>query len=546
MSIKRNLPKFIVLITLGLAMILYTSSVASGNGGCIAGGDPAAQCNVVEGSSNNSMAGEVKGGTIGGGGGLGFPNRVTKNFGTIAGGLDNRAADRATVAGGSGNIADGIRASIGGGFENTATGESSTIGGGYGNLAGGIESVVSGGLDNNASGWDAAIGGGSGNVANYHLATVAGGSYNKATSLNAAVGGGDYNEATGAYAVIAGGSGNEASGLNTAIAGGAGNDVSGAHSIIGGGLANHVTGTFSSVLGGLDNLAGTATDDHALYATVGGGAYNTAGGLASTVAGGLSNTAGGDYSFAAGRRARIDAQGVGAFLFADSSDFDFTSAAPNEFAVRATGGVRLVTAIDSSGNPSAGVRLPKGSGSWETLSDRDSKANFAMVEPSEILQTLMTIPITTWNYKTQDPSIRHIGPMAQDLRRFGLGEDDKHISTVDAEGIALAAIQGLNQVVDEQNGRIAAQQQEIDGLKSELAAQESRTSSLEARIAALEQASEPNGTAVRLDSNLSFGDGIILAGVCLAGLVLVPFGQSLSKRGIGRILKPDSSQGENS
>jgi hypothetical protein len=36
--------------------------------------------------------------------------------------------------------------------------------------------------------------------------------------------------------------------------------------------------------------------------------------------------------------------------------------------------------------------------------------------------------------------------MAQDVHLFGFGEDDKHISTVDAEGVSLAAIQGPYQI----------------------------------------------------------------------------------------------------
>jgi len=59
------------------------------------------------------------------------------------------------------------------------------------------------------------------------------------------------------------------------------------------------------------------------------------------------------------------------------------------------------------------------------------------------------VAILTWNYKTQDDSIRHIGPMAQDFRAaFGLGEDDKRITTIDADGVALAAIQALYKLVD--------------------------------------------------------------------------------------------------
>ena len=71
---------------------------------------------------------------------------------------------------------------------------------------------------------------------------------------------------------------------------------------------------------------------------------------------------------------------------------------------------------------------------------------------------------------TQDPSVRHLGPMAQDFRQaFGLGEDDRHISSSDADGVALAAIQGLNQKLEEtvrqKDARIAALEQNVAELR---------------------------------------------------------------------------------
>ena len=64
----------------------------------------------------------------------------------------------------------------------------------------------------------------------------------------------------------------------------------------------------------------------------------------------------------------------------------------------------------------------------------------------------------------------HMGPMAQDFHAaFGLGTDDKHIATVDADGVALAAIQGLNQkLTDElkQKGtEITELKQRLDALE---------------------------------------------------------------------------------
>jgi hypothetical protein len=65
-----------------------------------------------------------------------------------------------------------------------------------------------------------------------------------------------------------------------------------------------------------------------------------------------------------------------------------------------------------------------------------------------VLRKLASVPISKWSYRAQGPSIRHIGPMAQDLSRaFGVGEDSRHITSIDADGIALAAIKGLNDKV---------------------------------------------------------------------------------------------------
>jgi hypothetical protein len=125
-----------------------------------------------------------------------------------------------------------------------------------------------------------------------------------------------------------------------------------------------------------------------------------------------------------------------------------------------------------------GATLASGSGSWSSTSDRGSKTNFASVEGGEVLQKLDRIPIETWNYKGQDPSIRHMGPAAQDFRAaFGLGEDDKHISAVDADGVALAAVQALyrlmqakDRVIQEQAAEIRQSKAGLEGLRSEVRA----------------------------------------------------------------------------
>jgi hypothetical protein len=217
------------------------------------------------------------------------------------------------------------------------------------------------------------------------------------------------------------------------------------------------------------------------YANVGGGYGNQAGGSYSAVPGGYENQALGDYSFAAGDQAQVGSSHPGTFLFADSSGFAFPSVTSNEFAVRATGGVRFVTGLSADGEPLIGVRLAPGSGSWETLSDRNAKTSILPVDGRQVLDVLMSVPISTWRYKGQSSAVQHIGPMAQDFyAAFGMGEDAHYIGTVDADGVALASIQGLYQVVQEKDAQIVA-------LKQQNAKQEKRLDDLEARLSKLEK-----------------------------------------------------------
>jgi hypothetical protein len=71
------------------------------------------------------------------------------------------------------------------------------------------------------------------------------------------------------------------------------------------------------------------------------------------------------------------------------------------------------------------------------------------------------LPIQSWSYRDDDPRVRHIGPMAQDFAAaFAVGDDDRHIHTVDASGVALAAIQALA-------ARLAAAEARIEELQAE-------------------------------------------------------------------------------
>ena len=101
-----------------------------------------------------------------------------------------------------------------------------------------------------------------------------------------------------------------------------------------------------------------------------------------------------------------------------------------------------------------------------TPSDRSIKTDFAPVSAEKILARVAALPISSWRYTNETAGVRHVGPMAQDFRAtFGLGHDDKFIEFVDEEGVALTAIQGLNQKLDERNARIDQLEQSVAELK---------------------------------------------------------------------------------
>jgi hypothetical protein len=107
--------------------------------------------------------------------------------------------------------------------------------------------------------------------------------------------------------------------------------------------------------------------------------------------------------------------------------------------------VRLSEHINLSVQGDLEIKGSVTAASFNTTSDRHAKERFTPVDPQAVLAKVAALPITQWNFKGQ-PGEAHLGPMAQDFHAaFGLGPDERHIATVDADGVALAAIQGLNQ-----------------------------------------------------------------------------------------------------
>lgn len=361
------------------------------------------------------------------------------------------------------------------------------------------------------------VGGGTANTASDRWATVAGGQKNLASGLRATVGGGWENTASASDAVVAGGVRNTASADSASISGGFGNQATGFLTAIGGGgrsnfqdpaTGNRATDDYGTVAGGGNNQAGDGDGDqtNAPYATVAGGLDNTASGRTAMVPGGDGNIAGGNSSFAAGHQAYANSDGC--FVWADyNGEAPLTCNVDNRWVVRAGGGVYFYT----NSFASSGVKVNAGGNAWSALSDRSLKANFEALDYEAILeQFILKVPVTAWNYMSEGESIRHIGPVAQDFYgAFGLGGEDRYISTVDADGVALAAIHGLYS----QNQALRS---ELAEMRSEVAGHQARNAELEARVARLEKMAAPS------PQPLGFPAGWLLLGglVAIGGLVV--------------------------
>jgi hypothetical protein len=108
-----------------------------------------------------------------------------------------------------------------------------------------------------------------------------------------------------------------------------------------------------------------------------------------------------------------------------------------------------------------------GGAGWNCTSDRNAKENFRAVNAELILESLVRMPVTTWNMRGDRTRTPHIGPVAQDFRAaFGMGESNMTINTADAQGVAFAAIKGLNAKLEAENARL---RDELGGIKARLA-----------------------------------------------------------------------------
>ena len=244
------------------------------------------------------------------------------------------------------------------------------------------------------------------------------------------------------------------------------------------GYKTTASGSFSTAMGAETTASGVASAAMG-YSTIASGDVSTAMGLGSVASGvaslavgsgpaasgygavalGDQTSAAGDSSVALGYRAVAIPAADGSFVFADrSSTNNFASFAPNEFVVRAAGGVGFYTNAPTT----TGVQLAKNGSSWAALSDANAKENFRDVAGEDVLAKLAAMSIQEWNYKAQDASIRHMGPTAQEFRAaFGLGDFPLRINTVDADGVALAAVKALEARTRATNERLTHENDEL-------------------------------------------------------------------------------------
>jgi hypothetical protein len=283
------------------------------------------------------------------------------------------------------------------------------------------------------------------------------------------------------------------------------------------GSGTSASGRSSTAMGFVTSASGdysTAMGWHASAMGIGSfaqGDFSVASG-GGAVALGNDCTASGIFSFALGSLAQ--SLHDGSFVWADFHQDDFESTAANQFLIRASGGVGIGTNAPSAHlrvTGDGGVSFPQAwldqsnpadynrlrftiagdydkrwdigtvtnrfiiysgqfnqemlsldntglyvRGTFVSTSDRNAKENFQPIDPQAVLAKVAALPLSKWNYK-EDTGTLHIGPMAQDFHAaFDVGPDEKHIATVDADGVALAAIQGLNQKLESENAALRA------------------------------------------------------------------------------------------
>jgi hypothetical protein len=353
----------------------------------------------------------------------------TSDFSAYASGQTHAIIDvlgyfnRPTNYGGT-HVITGTYATDSGGFNNTASGNYSAVAGGYGNIASNDYSTVAGGLRNTASGLYSTVAGGTDNTADGQYSMVAGGLLNRANTLSFAAGGGAKANGIGTFVWA------DSQPPDFVV------DNFNAFWVRATGGANFVT-----------NIDGSGNPIRAVAI------------LPNAIVDFGSNTrqminlyGGATFGIGIQTATQYYRSNTGFAWFQNGVHSDTTNDA-------GPGGTTLMT-LDGTGKLFAH--------GFGTISDRNAKRDFATVDSLNILDKVVALPISTWSYNN-DPTTRHIGPMAQDFAAaFAVGPDDKHIMTVDADGVVLAAIQGLHQMMQQKDQEIAQLRRKLQAIEAKL------------------------------------------------------------------------------
>lgn len=411
--------------------------------------------NVIAGFESNSIADGVGGATIAGGGGPEWygstvPHTISGSFSTIGGGV--------------GNVIDGVVSTIAGGERGTIgfSAYNCFLGGGAWNTINAPDSVIGGGRFNSilANGYNATIGGGYQNTNNGQYSTVPGG------YLNYAAGQSSFAAGTGAKANHGGAFVWADSTSSAGFASTAANQFSvranGGVRFVTGGAGMTLDGSALARLDASQTFSGASTHfgDIALdNASAGYHHLSLSGGNAVGYLYG-SYPAFGD-GIHLGYNYYADANGGGHVSNAGGATSRLTTG--YGFVGIYIGGVNATPNTQRLLANSSGVTV---NGTFNNQSDRNAKQDFTSVDPSQILEKLAGLPISEWSYK-DDPATRHVGPTGQDFHStFNIGTDEKHIAPLDEAGVALAAIQGLNEIVREKNAKIASLEKRLSDLEA--------------------------------------------------------------------------------
>lgn len=273
---------------------------------------------------------------------------------------------------------------------------------------------------------------GGGGASNGYEHTV-GGNY-------ATVSGGDNKTASADWATVVGGNSNTTSG-NNAVVGRAGNTASGPNTVVGGG-------------GG-----------------------NTASNKGATVPGGYFGAAENDYPFVWNYRTQYHEipnvsgyDGLSSSTAVSSAEGEPTG--KHTFSVSARNGVRFVTAGDREGRAAEVTYIEGGTAGWSTTSSRTAKTNIDPVDAQRVLDGVTEMEVATWEYEGDDgegKGTRYVGPMAEDFHDVvDVGTGDGSINSINADGLAFAAIQGLAERLAEKDERIDDLEAENDRLRERL------------------------------------------------------------------------------